>query len=69
VFQPHAKVVHLGSTSQKHPVVVEWHKGRGLARYFIKRADTTGHFLLAVALSPLIMLAAVARPLLRASKR
>ena len=65
LFDPRAQVVHLGSTSQTHPTVVEFHKGRGLVRYFIKRADNPWRFALAWGLSPLIMLAAVARPLLR----
>lgn len=65
VFQPHAVVLHEGSTSRKHPVKVEYHKGRGLIRYFIKRADTPPRLMLAWALSPLIMAASVVRPLLR----
>jgi N-acetylglucosaminyl-diphospho-decaprenol L-rhamnosyltransferase len=65
LFHPSARVVHLGSTSQTHPMVVEFHKGRGLVRYFIKRADNPWRVSLAWALSPLIMLAAVVRPALR----
>jgi N-acetylglucosaminyl-diphospho-decaprenol L-rhamnosyltransferase len=40
LFQPAAQVVHLGHTSLEHPLKVEFHKGVGLSRYFIKRADT-----------------------------
>jgi GT2 family glycosyltransferase len=65
VFQPAATVVHLGSTSLKHPVIVEYHKGRGLTRYFRKRADNPWRFALAVALGPLIMAVSVMRPALR----
>lgn len=65
IFQPQARVVHLGSTSQENPLVVEWHKGRGLVRYFLKRADGTGRLALALVLAPLILLTAVGRPLLR----
>src|SRR6201996_1071676 len=65
VFAPEARVVHLGSTSLKHPVVVEYHKGRGLTRYFRKRADTPGGYVLALALSPVIMVVSVLRPGLR----
>jgi len=65
LFDPKARVVHLGSTSQSHPLVVEFHKGRGLVRYFIKRANNPWRLALAWALSPLIMLAAVLRPALR----
>ena len=66
VFAPEARVVHLGSTSLKHPVVVEYHKGRGLTRYFRKRADSPGGYALALALGPLIMVVSVLRPGLRA---
>lgn len=65
VFAPDAQVVHLGSTSLKHPVVVEYHKGRGLTRYFRKRADTPGRYVAALALGPLIMGVSVLRPALR----
>jgi GT2 family glycosyltransferase len=65
VFAPEAAVVHLGSTSLKHPVVVEYHKGRGLTRYFRKRADTPGRYVLALALGPVIMAVSVLRPGLR----
>jgi N-acetylglucosaminyl-diphospho-decaprenol L-rhamnosyltransferase len=65
VFQPAATVVHLGSTSLKHPVIVEYHKGRGLVRYFRKRADNPWRYMLAVALGPLIMGVSVMRPALR----
>src|ERR1700761_1161056 len=62
VFAPEATVVPLGSTSLKHPVVVEYHKGRGLTRYFKKRAGTPGQYVLALALGPLIMMVSVLRP-------
>lgn len=65
MFEPSAEVVHLGSTSHKAPVVVEFWKGLGLARYFRKRADNPARWGLAVALSPLIMLVSVARPIVR----
>lgn len=66
LFHPGAEVVHLGHTSRVEPLLVEWHKGRGLARYFRKRADNKGRRLLAWLLGPLIVGAAVARPLIRA---
>jgi GT2 family glycosyltransferase len=65
VFQPGAAVIHEGSTSRKSPVVVEYHKGRGLIRFFLKRADGVWSFLLALALIPPVMLVSVMRPLLR----
>ena len=49
----------------KHPVVVEYHKGRGLTRYFRKRADNPWRYMLAVALGPPIMVVSVMRPALR----
>ncbi len=65
LFQPHARVVHLGSTSRKSPLVIEWHKGRGLIRYFLKRADGASRKALVLMVAPLILGAALARPLLR----
>lgn len=65
LFQPNAHIVHVGSTSRENPLVVEWHKGRGLVRYFLKRADRKRRKALALALAPLILFTAVARPLLR----
>ena len=65
VFAPEAKVIHLGATSRAHSLVVEFHKGQGLTRYFRKRADTPIRLALAVALGPLILLVSALRPLLR----
>ena len=63
-FDPHAKVVHLGHTSQSHPLKVEMHKGLGLVRFFLKRAEGLPAYLLALAMAPLILVTALARPLL-----
>lgn len=65
LFHPAAEVIHIGGTSQTSPLKVEFHKGVGLARYFRKRAVGAGPQALAWALSPLVILAAVARPLVR----
>jgi N-acetylglucosaminyl-diphospho-decaprenol L-rhamnosyltransferase len=65
LFHPKAEVVHLGHTSKTSPVKVEFHKGVGLARYFRKRADSGAQLAFAWALSPLIVLSAVVRPLVR----
>lgn len=65
LFHPTAEVVHLGHTSLVEPFFVEWFKGHGLARYFVKRADTLGRKLLAYSLGPLIVVASVSRPLVR----
>jgi GT2 family glycosyltransferase len=63
LFHPGAEVVHLGHTSHVSPLRVEFHKGVGLARYFRKRSTGAG-WLAAWALSPLVVAAAVVRPLL-----
>lgn len=65
LFHPKAEVIHLGHTSLASPLRVEFHKGVGLARYFRKRADSLGAAALAWALSPVVVGAAVVRPLLR----
>lgn len=69
VFQPGAEVVHLGHTSLVEPFIVEFFKGRGLARYFRKRADNPFRKLLAWLLGPLIVLASVSRPAMRRMTR
>jgi GT2 family glycosyltransferase len=63
LFHPRAEVIHLGHTSHVSPLRVEFHKGVGLARYFRKRSTGAGR-LAAWALSPLVVVAAVVRPLL-----
>jgi N-acetylglucosaminyl-diphospho-decaprenol L-rhamnosyltransferase len=68
LFHPKAEVIHLGSTSQVSPLKVEFHKGMGLARYFHKRAPNLRHRLLAWVLMPVIVGAAVARPVMRRMK-
>jgi GT2 family glycosyltransferase len=65
LFQPAARVVHLGSTSGKAPLFVEVNKALGLARYFRTRADTGFGKLTAWLLAPAIVAAAVARAGLR----
>ena len=65
LFHPDARVVHLGSTSHKAPVVVEYWKGLGLARYFRKRAEGRWPMMAAVLLAPVIIAVSVARPVFR----
>jgi GT2 family glycosyltransferase len=65
LFQPKARVVHLGHTAMKAPLLVELHKGFGLARYFRKRADTPIGKLAAWALMPAIIAVSAARAALR----
>ena len=64
VFQPAARVVHVGHTSRANPLRVEFAKGRGLARFFRKRAATPLESLMAWGLGPLIVALAVIRPVL-----
>jgi GT2 family glycosyltransferase len=64
VFQPAAPVVHVGHTSRANPLRVEFAKGRGLARFFRKRAGTPIEALAALALGPFIVALAVVRPIL-----
>jgi GT2 family glycosyltransferase len=64
LFHPRAEVVHLGHTSLVNPIRVEFHKGVGLARYFRKRAVGVGQRLAAWLLSPVVVLAAVVRPMM-----
>ena len=65
LFQPAARVIHVGSTSRSHPIKVEFHKGVGLARYFRKRADNRRRKALAYVLAVPIIAVSVARPALR----
>ena len=69
LFHPRAEVIHLGHTSQVSPLKVEFHKGVGLARFFRKRASGLGQGLAAWLLSPVVIAAAVARPLMWRLKR
>ena len=64
LFHPKAEVIHIGGTSQTSPLKVEFHKGVGLARFFRRRAVGVGEHLAAWLLSPLILGAALFRPLL-----
>lgn len=70
LFHPKAEVIHVGGTSQTSPLKVEFHKGVGLARYFQKRAGNNhGRKLAAWLLAPLVVGAAVARPLMLRRRR
>jgi N-acetylglucosaminyl-diphospho-decaprenol L-rhamnosyltransferase len=70
LFHPKAEVIHIGGTSQSSPLKVEFHKGVGLARYFRKRAGASGKGKIAAwLLAPLVVAAAVARPIMWRMKR
>jgi N-acetylglucosaminyl-diphospho-decaprenol L-rhamnosyltransferase len=64
LFHPKAEVVHLGHTSLTSPIRVEFHKGVGLARYFRKRAVGLTQQIAAWLLSPIVVVAAIARPVM-----
>jgi N-acetylglucosaminyl-diphospho-decaprenol L-rhamnosyltransferase len=64
LFHPKAEVVHLGHTSLTSPIRVEFHKGVGLARYFRKRAVGITQSVTAWVLSPIVVVAAIVRPLM-----
>jgi GT2 family glycosyltransferase len=64
LFHPKAEVVHLGHTSLTSPIRVEFHKGVGLARYFRKRAVGIGQGVVAWLFSPIVVIAAIVRPLM-----
>ena len=69
LFQPAARVIHLGSTSEKAPLFIEISKGFGLARYFRKRAETGLGRLTAWLLLPAILGVSVARAAFRGRPR
>lgn len=64
LFHPKAEVVHLGHTSVTSPIRVEFHKGVGLARYFRKRAVGITQRVTAWLLSPVVVVAAIVRPVM-----
>ena len=64
LFHPKAEVIHLGHTSLTSPLRVEFHKGVGLARYFRKRAVGGGQRLVAWLMSPIVVGAAIVRPVM-----
>ncbi|WP_333586992.1 glycosyltransferase family 2 protein [Phenylobacterium sp.] len=64
LFHPTAEVVHLGHTSRASPLRVELYKGLGLARYFRKRAQGVGEAVTAWLIWPLVVGAALMRPIL-----
>lgn len=50
-FEPRARAVHIGGVSSaRRPLWVEWHKARGMARYFRKHVLSPGAVLLLPAL-------------------
>jgi len=64
LFHPKAEVIHLGHTSLTSPIRVEFHKGVGLARYFRKRAVGVTQRVVAWLLLPVVVGAAILRPVL-----
>ena len=64
LFHPLAEVIHIGGTSLTSPLKVEFHKGVGLARFFRRRAEGLGQHIVAWLLWPVILGAALVRPVL-----
>jgi GT2 family glycosyltransferase len=69
LYVPAAVARHAGGTSDAPKLFVEWCKGRGLARYFVRFADGPAERVLAVAAGPLVVAAAVARGAVRRRAR
>jgi len=59
MFVPTAEVVHHGSTSRTSRLVVDWHKAKGLARYYVRFAhsplEKTGALLLVIPVMTAVM--------------
>ena len=56
---------NVPTTSRSSPIKIEFWKGVGLVRYFRKRADNPVRILVANLLAPAIILASLARAILR----
>jgi N-acetylglucosaminyl-diphospho-decaprenol L-rhamnosyltransferase len=65
IFHPHAQVFHEGHTSRVEPLFVEWNKGMGLVRYFLKRAEGITEKLSIYLCAPLILGISILRSLFR----
>lgn len=65
IFDPHAQVFHEGHTSRVEPLFVEWNKGKGLVRYFLKRSQGVTETLSIYLYAPLILGISVIRSLFR----
>ncbi|MCF6294033.1 MAG: glycosyltransferase family 2 protein [Robiginitomaculum sp.] len=64
VFVPTAEVTHIGSTSRVSMLAVNWHKAKGLIRYFVKFSNSTPELTTIYLVSPLIAGAIMFRALL-----
>ncbi len=69
VYVPAAVARHAGGTSDAPALFVEWCKGRGLARYFVRYARGPLERALAVLAGPLVVAAALARGAARGKRR
>ncbi|TGY90500.1 glycosyltransferase family 2 protein [Marinicauda algicola] len=68
LFDPHAELVHYGSTSHASIFFVERHKAHGLVRYFWRYASPVGRIGVALAV-PVLWLALMSRAFLIAARR
>ena len=64
VFVPDAEAVHHGSTSSVHRLVVDWHKAKGLARYYYRFAHSPLEKLGALLLAIPVVMAVMTRSVL-----
>jgi GT2 family glycosyltransferase len=69
IYVPAAIARHAGGTSDAPKLFVEWCKGRGLARYFVRFAEGPSERALAIVAGPLVVAAAVARGAVRGRRR
>jgi len=69
VFVPKAEVTHIGSTSRVSMLTVNWHKAKGLIRYFVKFSNSTPELTMIYLVSPLIAGAIMFRALLLSLRR
>ena len=68
VFDPHAVVTHVGSTSRVSTLKVERWKANGLIRYFARHGGAAGP-LKAALVAPVIYAAVYARAMARVLRR
>lgn len=69
IFVPDAQVVHYGSTSKARRLVVDWHKAKGLTRYFYKFAHSPWERLGACLIAPPIIAAVMLRSALLSARQ
>ena len=64
IFNPKAKAIHIGATSEAPKAVVTWHKFRGFMRYFWNTHKVLGK-IVTVLIAPILFAAIFTRDLLK----